>query len=256
MCLARKFLLVVLMGIAALAACTNGESSEPADWPEAHTLINESAEQLQNASTFQYEIDVSGYPVEIPLRGLDLPDDYTPAFKYVSGAFQTPDRLIARIQFSVGDFSTTAELIALGTDQYFRGELLTANRWLEEQLISGFSPASLLAQPGGIPYALTTIENLELVGKTDRDGLDTYHLRGTINAADVYALTLGLIRTRQGQLDIEVFVHTGDHRLAQIKLIEPAPESVGSDDATIWLISILSYNDPLTITPPIGGATS
>lgn len=243
--------LIALSLIAALAitACGGSKADSDEALPEARPLLEEGAQQIQNADSFGLEMDVEGYPVHIELKDIALPSDTPLEFKYARGIFQAPDRVNASIQFAFGVLSTTAELIAVDRDHYFRGEML-GNRWIRGELIDGFSPAALIANPGGIGYALDSIRDLQMVGRTDLDGIDVFHLRGTIQASNVHALTFGLIRTREGTLGIEVFITVANRRVAQIVLSDPPPADEENADPTTWLINFSDYNQPVTITPP------
>ncbi len=250
----RELLALLALVVLAISACGSGDSaSEPT--PDPHTLLQDGVAQLQNASSFKYEIDVSGYPVEVPIEGFNLSEDAGVSFKYASGEFKVPDRLSARIQFRVGVLSTTADLIMMDDEQYFRGELLTGNRWLKAELISGFSPAVLMAQPGGIAHTLSTLTDLVLVGRRDLDGQSAYQLRGQVDAGRIFSLTLGLSRATSGLLDIEVYVGVRDRRVVRITLVEPPPEWAADAEPTTWLINISDYNAPLNIeAPAVGGS--
>jgi hypothetical protein len=242
----------VLFAIAALLVTGCGRKhnqDQPEELPAARPLLDQSASYIQNARSFGLELAVSGYPVEINLNGLDVPSDTVLEFKYAKGVFQAPDRIDANIQFSLGDFTTSAELIALDREHYFRAEAF-GNHWLSGELISGFSPASLLAQPGGIGHALQSISDLQMVGKIDLDGLPVFRLSGTIQASNVHSLTLGLIRTQEGLLKIEVYIQVKDQRVAQITLFDPPPADAQDQEETTWKISIMDYNQDVSITPP------
>ncbi len=244
--------LTVLLVVAALlvTGCNRKhDQKDPEELPAARPLLDESASYIQNATSFGLEMDVSGYPVEISIQDLDVPDGTTLQFKYAKGVFQVPDRIDANIQFSLGDFTTSAELIALNREHYFRAEVF-GNHWLAGELIAGFSPASLMAQPGGIAYALQSISDLQMIGKTDLDGLPVFHLTGTIQASNVHALTFGLIRTQEGQLKIEVYIQVKDRRVAQITLFDPPPADETDQEQTTWKISLMGYDQEITITPP------
>lgn len=237
-----------------LAGCNGEEKQKPEELPAPRPLLQESADQIQDASSLEVELDVEGYPVALQTEALKTDQVDVPLeFKYAKGVFQAPDRLEATIQFSVGVVSTTADLVALDRDHYLRGDLLTANQWVNTEVIPGFTPAALLARPGGIPYALMSITNLEIVGKEDIDGQKVFHLRGTIEASAVNALTFGLIRSKQGSLKIEVYIEVSERRVAQIKLLEPPPPDVEDAEDTTWRINILDYNRDVTITPPPTG---
>ncbi len=249
----RMIMTVILIIFAALglAACDGDNEKTPEELPAPRPLLQESADKIQDATSFEVEMDVEGYPVEIDVDKLDaVPADVPLQFKYAKGVFQAPDRLEATFQVSLGVVSTTADLVALGREHYLRGDMLTGNQWINTEVIRGFSPASLLARPGGIAYALMSITDLEIVGEEDVDGLKVFHLRGTIQADAVNALTFGLIRSKHGNLKIEVYIDVSERRVSQIKLEEPPPADVMDADETTWRINILDYNQDVTITPP------
>lgn len=245
--------LLVLLAVMALSACGRGDDKIPEPTPDPQMLLADSVSQLQNASSFRYKIDVSGYPVDVPIEGLELPEDTGVSFKYADGVFQVPNRLTAHIQFRLGVLSTTADLIMVDQDQYFRGELLTAKRWLKADLIPGFSPATLVAQPGGIPDILSAIRDLVMVGRKDLDGLSVYQLRGRVDAGRVFSLTLGLSRSTSGLLDIEVYIGARDRRVVRVSLVEPPPPWAAEAEPTTWLINLSDYNAPVQIEAPDTG---
>ncbi|MBN1201486.1 MAG: LppX_LprAFG lipoprotein [Anaerolineae bacterium] len=245
----RVITLILLVVLAALVVTGCKDDNDDDKLPEARPLLDKAAKTIQDAETFGMELDVSGYPVEIA-TGDTFSLDFPLVFKYAKGVFVAPDRLQATVEFSVGDAGMTADLIAIGDDQYIRSDILTLGRWLKEEIIGGFSPASLVAEEGGIAAALQSVSDLKMVGKEDLDGLDVYHLSGKIDAANVYALTFGLIGTRSGQLDIDVYVLTDDERVERIVLHEPLPEGVEDQDPTTWTITVPNYNEPYTIDAP------
>jgi hypothetical protein len=247
----RRMIILMICAALLITSCKSSDNKPTTELPAARPLLDESANQIQNASSLDVEIDVEGYPVELGTTTLDtVPADTPLYFKYAKGVFEAPDRLEATIEFSVGVISTTATLIALDRDHYLRSDLLTANHWINAEIIPGFSPASLMARPGGIASALEAINNLEMVGQEDMDGLEVFHLRGTVQASAFYSLTFGLIRTQTGEIKIEVYITVSDHRVALINLYEPPPADATDSEDTTWAINILDYNRDVTITPP------
>ncbi|MBN1679277.1 MAG: LppX_LprAFG lipoprotein [Anaerolineae bacterium] len=245
------FMLVILAAVLLLAACGSDSDDNKSDLPEARSLLNEAAGKVQNADTFMLEIGVSGYPVFIDTGdafNLDIPL----TFQYAEDvAFDTPNALHAKtVQFNIGDVGLTAELIGISDQQYLRSDLLTRGQWLNQQIIPGFTPESLMTDDGGIAHALESIVDVDMVGKKDLDGVDVYHVRGTIDAASVNSLTFGLIGTKSGLLDIDVTILTGERVVYQIVLTEPLPEGVDDQDPTVWTIELHDYNTPLTIAAP------
>jgi hypothetical protein len=247
-------LAVAIAALAAiLGACNgNGENDDPTALPSPRTLLDDATNQISSASSFTIEISVSGMPVRIQVGDIALPEEIPLIFEYARGTFVAPDRLQAAIDIRVGDAVARTELIALGPDQYMRSDLLTQGSWVAEQVISGFSPADLMAPETGIPSALAKVQNLEIVERTDLDGVPVYHLTGTIDAADMHSLTFGLMGARVGAMQIDLYVLTEGHWLEQIVMQEPLPEesTEEGDEPTRWTISVLDYNQDVTIEAP------
>ncbi len=244
---------VMLIVALLLAGCGSGDTEskdESENLPEARPLIDESASYIQHANSIELEMNVSGYPVQVEMDSVELMAELPLFFNYARGVFLAPDRMTATIQFSLDALSTTAQLVALDRDHYFKLDIL-GNRWFRGELIPGFSPASLMAQPGGVAYALSSVADLQMVGQENLDGLNVFHLRGTVQASAVYALTFGLIRTREGILQAEIYIRVKNHRLAVLKLIEPPPPDVENSATTTWTITIVDYNQDVSIVPPV-----
>lgn len=241
-------ILVITAAVSLLAGC--GGDKKQDRLPEARPLLETAATTVQTAESFGVEIDVNGYPVTLSVGDLTLPEGAALTFKYAKGAFQAPDRIEANVEIGLGDFGTTADLIAIAHEHYLRGDLITAGQWISAELIAGFTPASLMTEDGGIAHALNSITSLEMVGKKDLDGVNVYHLRGKVRAVDVNALTFGLIRTQEGELDIDVYILVEEKQVEQIVLQEPPPADIQDSEDTIWTISFMDYNQPVSITPP------
>jgi hypothetical protein len=245
-----KRILTLTIGMATLITGCSGTKSQPQSLPDARSVIAQGAQLLQNAHSFGLEMQVSGYPVQINLQGVQLPSDLPLLFNYAKGDFQAPDRIDATIQFSLGDVSATAELIAVDGEHYFRSDLLTGNQWLKGELIPGYSPASLISETSGLGHALNQITDLQMVGKEDLQGLNVYHLQGMVQASDFHTLTFGLIRTQEGTLKIDMYVEVDSGRIAQISIADPPPPDAQGSGPTIWQINFTSYNQDVSINPP------
>ncbi len=246
-------LAVALVALAAaLGACNgNGNESDPTPSPDPHALLTDAIDKLASASSFVIEISVRGLPVKIKVGDITLPEEIPVYFEYARGTFVAPDRLQAAIDIKVADAVTRTELVALGSDQYMRSDLLTQGNWVQEEVIGGFSPADLLAPETGIPSALARVRNLELVGRTDLDGVPVHHLTGIIDAQDVYTLTFGLIGTRDGEVSLDIYLLTDGNWVEQIVMEEPLPaDAEEGAEPTRWQISVLDYNQEITITAP------
>jgi hypothetical protein len=247
-----RIIILALLLTLVITACGSGKDDHNAqteDLPEARPLLEEGIQQINDAESIELEMDISGYPVAVDNPDLNIPPETPLLFQNVRGFFQSPDRLAVSILFRFMDLPLTADLIALDRDHYFRGDV-TAGRWINDELIPGFSPLTLMSPEAGIPFALMSISQLEMVGRERLRGEEVFHLTGVIQASAVHALTFGLIRTKNGELKIEVFIDVQDRRVAQITITDPPPSDEVDAEATTWDISILDYNQSVSITAP------
>src|SRR3990172_2053708 len=248
MCRISPIIGAMISAVLLLAGC-NGDK-KPEQLPEARPLLEDAAGKIQNAHSFKLEISVSGYPVELETTDFELPAEFPLLFRYAQGVFVSPDRLHGDVEISLGDLGATVEVIAIDRDQYMRSDLLTQNRWLKQEIISGFSPASLLAADGGIGDALNSIIDVKMIGQKDLDGINVYHLTGTLKASDVNALTFGLIPTKEGMIAADIYILIRDLLVDQIVLHEPLPAGVESQEPTTWTIRLMDYNKPAEVAAP------
>lgn len=249
--LTSRVLILALLLTMLVTACDSGgdsDNTKTEDLPEARPLLEEGVQQINEADTLELEMDISGYPVVVDNPNLNIPPESPLLFQNVRGFFQSPDRLAVNILFRFMDLPLTADLIALDRDHYFRGDV-TAGRWLNAELIPGFSPLTLMSPEVGIPFALMSITQLEMVGRERLRGEEVFHLTGMVQASAVHTLTFGLIRTTEGELKIEVYIDVQDRRVAQITITDPPPSDEA--EATTWDISILDYNQSVSITAPV-----
>ena len=239
----RFLLLIITAASLWLAACGNNSDSE--EMPEAHALLDEATGQIDEADSFDMEIDVQGNPVLLAVDDSTFGAGIPLEFKYAHGQFVAPDKLHADVQINLGDLGTTIEIVALDREQYMRSDILTQGQWIEQEIIVGFSPRALLSESTGLAYALNTVQNLMMVGRKDIDGLHLFELQGTIDANNVYSLTFGLIGTKSGELQIKIYIRANERRVDQVVLQEPLPEGVEDIEPTTWNIRLMNYNKPV-----------
>jgi hypothetical protein len=160
------------------------------------------------------------------------------------GDFVRPDQLGGIVEVAIDDVSTEVAMIVIGPDQYLKHPLITLNQWQAITFSQGFNAASLTEGEDSIANALRAIQNVEYLGKTDLDGLEMHHIKGQIDAAQVSAVTVGLIGL-EGTIQIEAYIRTQDTQLEQLVLIEPV-----GDQTTTWTIGLYGYNGQYQIERP------
>lgn len=236
--------LLLLMVVLSLTACNRDNKKENDTPADAQTLISQAATSINTAESFRLELRQEGSPTVIQTDV--LADALT--FNHAEAFFVSPDRSRAKVSIAIGDFTQEVLLIMVQDRQYLNNALLTGGNWQQQTLASGFTPADLQSDEKGIGAALLAIENPSLVGNEEIDGIKVYHLSGTVPAEKVRSVTVGLMASAEGMVDIDVYIRQDDtHRIARIVLEET---SVASDASTSWFISFDSYNQDFKIDEP------
>ena len=221
-----------------IAACgdSNDDKTEtPAD-PAA--LMQEAASQIDQAQSFRLLLAQEGQPTVIE-NELEL----AITFNSADAIFVQPDRVRGKVSVSIEALTQEVQLIAVAENQYINNRFLTNDQWTLMTFAHDFLPSDLQSADQGIGNALRAAQNVQLIGEEELDGVPVYHLKADVEATLVRSVTVGLIGTHEGTIEIDVYIRTRDKNLAQIKLNEPAQPDAENQDPTIWTISFAGYGN-------------
>jgi hypothetical protein len=238
----RKIAGLMLILILILAAC--GSSGEPP--PDPLSLIDEAAGYIQTADAFAVTIERSGAPVYIDTTGLIN-------FLRAAGSYVAPDRVQARVRVLVGGIAGDIDVIAIGTDQYYRHPILTGGQWLNAEFSPGFNAENLVRSESGLGRAMNALQNVEMVGQEDIDGTAMWHIKGSAVGSEVAALTIGLIPAQDDVL-VDLYIRVDNHHAERMVLVQPDTVSESEPIPSTWTVEVYDYNGDYTIDAP--GATS
>lgn len=243
----RRLCLLMALLLAVLAACNGNDEDDAADEDvDPQELLNEAAAKLTDIGSFEFVLSASGAPVT--LRGADLGQETDVIFQRAEGFFVAEDRMQADVELALTDsFTIQPVLVAIGDDQFYRLESLP---WQATTLAPGFNPEDFVSEDQGLANALRSIEQIEYLGIEELDGIDVHHITGVVDAELVTTLTVGLIGTREGQIDVDVFIRTRDQQVEQMVMQEPINPNIDPDKPTVWRIGLYNYNGDLSIEVP------
>jgi hypothetical protein len=229
---------LLLLVSVVLAGCRDSDDEKTETPPDPAKLVQEAADKIDQAESFRLELRQEGPPTEIK-NELDL--DVT--FSSADAIFVRPNRLRARVSVAIGAVTQDVQVVAVGDSQYTNNRFLTNDEWLAMTFAASFSPGDLQSAENGIGHALRTIQDIELVGREDLDGIPVYHLRGLVDASRVRSVTVGLIGTEEGKIELDVYIRTKDSFLARIVLKEPLDPNAETGEQRIWNIDFTGYNN-------------
>lgn len=231
-------LLMSMLLVVGIVACKNNDDEKEETPVNPTALIQETAANMDAAQSFRLLLDQEGQPTIIE-NELDI----EVSFNNADAIFVQPDRVRAKVSVSIEALTQDLQIIAVGENQYVNNRFLTNDQWQAMTFAHDFSPADLQSADQGIGNALRSARNVELVGEEELEGVPVYHLKAVVEANLVRSLTVGLIGTREGTVEIDIYIRTRDKNLAQVKLNEPPQPDAESQEQTIWTISFAGYGN-------------
>lgn len=203
-------------------------------------IAQKSADKLNAINSLHFTVNIKSGQVEI-FNGI--------TFKNADGDYSKPDKFRAKLKVSVAVAQVDAETVGLNGQQYL---LLTnlSKSWVTLPANIGFKPSVLFDPQKGVGAVVTKIQNLELVGTEQLDGVDVYHLKGVVKGADIAPLTAQTL----GKNDVNFEVWTGkdDFYVRRVTFKEISTDPNASE----WQLDFSKFNEPVDITLPAGITTA
>lgn len=241
-------LVIALLVVSGLAFffLAGDDSTDNNELPEAEPLMQTAATNLQSAETFQMEMRHEGTSTLIA-EFLD----FKIFFDRATALFVKPDRISALVSVQIDSLIQDFDLVIIGDEHYGKNRILTHGQWESMVIAKGFNGGDLQDDQYGINVALENIEELNMVGRTEVDGIPVYHLTGKVDARYVRSVTVGLMGTAEGLIPVDVYVRVRDTYPARLILTEPRLDGEDSLDPTVWTIDFVGYNrDGIVVNEP------
>ncbi len=155
------------------------------------------------------------------------------------GDLSRPQSVEALASVAISLVTLDVSLIFIGDDAYMT-DFLTGN-WGPAPDDFTYNPALLLSQDDGLGPVLEALADPEVVGREQTAGVETVHMRGTVDQELIDGMTAGAITGDEIGVDIWFNAETLD--VIRINLAEP-------DDGTAWIITLSDHNALVTIEAP------
>ncbi len=156
----------------------------------------------------------------------------------LSGEIVRPDRYTMR-------GADVGEVLVVGDNSWQRRDASAA--WVKR---AGSSGIGGLIDPSALADSSQYYTNVMRLSDEIIGGVDCYHLKFDVDAAKLAAASSGL-DLGKATIAAEVWVGKADSLQRQMQLLIKLPTSSGNISGTMR-IGLSSFNDPITITPPIG----
>jgi hypothetical protein len=229
----------ILVGLVSLslllAACGGAPEATPTQAPDPRALLSRAADDIQAVSALRFKLQLTGAPAFIDDADLI-------SFGSADGVYVAPDKISAKVSAAVAGVAGQIDIVAVGSDQYMKHLLLTANRWLNMQFSPGFNADTLIRGDLGIKYALNALTDLTYHGVVDLFGTQVHHISGTASVADISAVTVNLIRGT-GSANAEIYINVATGQVERIVLVQPETVTDQHPEPTTWIMELFDYGD-------------
>jgi lipoprotein LprG len=193
----------------------------------------------QASESVNFVIELSGKPVAIDADG-------TTFLTRMEGDLQRPDGVLALLNVTLGA-SAVAEIrtVSLAGRQYITNPI--TRQWTCLAPGAAFDPAILFSPEQGIEHLLQEgFQEVTMVGSEQLDERAHYHLRGTIDGAQLQAISLGLLGA--GPVAVELWADVETLRLTRLVLVDSASDA---SEPSTWTISFSDYGKTVDVRAPV-----
>lgn len=239
-----RMLLLLAAACLLIAGCDLGGTPSPTavvvpptPTPTPREISAQIGKATQITQSVHFEIALSGKPVAVDESGF-----FT--ITSITGDLKRPDGVLATLK--VGGVAGTNEIksVSLAGKQYFTNPITLAWQCLEPGAV--FDPAVLFDPARGVEYLLQqNFENVTLVGTEEIAGQPNYHLRGTIAAAPLQAISGGKLGA--GPAAVDIWAATDTLLASRLVLVDTATDP---DKPSTWTITFSDYDKPVDVRPP------
>ncbi len=230
-------MLLVLASGFVLAACGGGaeDLGGPKLELDAAMLQQTSAEAMGEVQSVRFSLERTGAPVFVDAAQSISLDN-------IDGRFSVPGSADAILGVTVAG-SLRTELGAIAIDDEV---------WLTDPVTGEFNtlppgfdidPSLFFDPVDGWRPLIAGLSDVTVVGEEQRDDATRYHLTGTAPAERMQAITAGLVRGQEVDLDLWLHPVTGE-----VTAIEFATEFDG--EVSDWVLELTEYGETFDISPP------
>ncbi|RRR72793.1 MAG: LppX_LprAFG lipoprotein [Candidatus Viridilinea halotolerans] len=233
----RSFLLIAILFI--LASCSVANETPQAEALTPRELSAAIGQATLASESVSFALTLSGRPVPLDTSGLMQ-------LNRMQGDLLRPDGVVATLRVILGA-SAVADLrtISFAGRQYLTNPL--TRQWMCLDPAMTFDPAILFAPDQGIEYLLQEgFTDVALVGTEELDGREHYHLRGTLDAAQLQTISLGLLG--RDAVSAELWADSTTMQLTRLVLVDGEVES---EDATTWTLTFSDYGKTVDVRAPM-----
>jgi hypothetical protein len=229
----RPFWLLLIATLVALAACGGSTKSGGTD---TKAILDGAAKRLDTVKSVHFDAVIDGAAYIDTARTIQL--------RSANGDIVTPDQMQTKIKIGLGPANIDVSLVAIGPDKYQTNPV--TGQWGPAQPGFDYSPTVFFDKEKGLSSVVGKLRDVQQLPDEKVNGVDAYHLKGTVDRAAIEPITSGAIEG--DPVATELWIAKDSSNL--VKLVLTEPQTSNKPKPTVWTLTLDKYDQPVTITRP------
>lgn len=231
-----------------LTACDTGQTRGVELPEDPQTYLEDVVVNMQAVDTFRMTIEQIGpaYPLLLSFDGVSIVEA---ELKRGTAQFATPNELFINVTLKIG-VTVSVDIYSLDDTQW--ASFPSGAPYYKLPPYPDFDISRLMADGDGMEYAMTNLENIEILGEeTLIDGSSAIHLKATAPGEVVQGLLFDLIEP-EGDVQVDAYINPEDNRFSQVVVTMLETVTDDNEEPSIWRIEFFDYNDTKDFAVPAG----
>ncbi|NJN16164.1 MAG: LppX_LprAFG lipoprotein [Oscillochloris sp.] len=235
----RTVYVLVLLATFVLSACGGRAAGPtPTPTPTPAEIAAAIGQATQASESVHFEITLSGAPVFADQSGLTV-------LNSVEGDLRRPDAVLAILNVTLGGAVAEIRTISLAGRQFITNPITRQWQCLEPGM--AFDPVVLFDPENGVEALLQDeFSDIERLESDTIDGRSQYHLRGTLPAEPLQAISMGLLGS--GPVTAELWADMETMRATRLVLLDTSSDPA---NPTTWTITFSDYGKTIDVREPV-----
>lgn len=210
----------------------------PTPTPDPRALASAIGQATQNSQSAHFRITLTGKPVALDAGGVTT-------LNSIEGDLRRPDAVLSVLNITLGNAIGEIRTVSLAGKQYTTNPI--TRQWMCLQPGSTFDPAVLFAPDIGIEALLANqFADVTLVGIEDLNGRPHYHLRGTLPAEQLRAISLNLLGA--GPVAADLWADQETMRASRVVLVDTSTDATSP---STWTLEFSEYDKTVDVREPV-----
>lgn len=227
----RGLAVLLLLGAGLVAACGGGEDADPSTFPDASTLLDQSATRMEQVRSMHFLLEHDNGATQI-VRGI--------AMNRAEGDVVTPDKMQATVKGGLGIVNFEIGIVILGKDAWIQNPL--NRRWESENITIDqvFDPRQ------GVIALVRATRGATIDGIDDVGGVKCYRVEATLDSGNLDLLPG--TPTAGKPIPTTAWIGVDDQLVRKVQF--RGGVSTGEPDNLVRTLTLSRFDEDVTIVPP------